>query len=699
MTVTNANYFAMFPLQETIWDKDGTGPLAAGIVSFYSDPAFTIPKVVYEQSNQAPYSFTNIGSVLVLSGIGSFVDGSGENFIPMLYPYSLPPTDPLAPGTFQPYFIKVVSSGNIQQFTVTNWPPNNFSIEETTITNSSTISNQITNPQFVEINVISPMTISLNNNSVTVPVAPGWFLSVSCAGIGTATVTQNSLTIDTPSNAPYSLEIALGSGVSGTLYQRIFNSPRLMAGDFISGYFEARSPTGAAIALSMEYSPSGSVAPSVPICQGVTTGSSFTVITGTVPINGAVNTDNASGYVDIIINLQTSTDVQLTSIQVLSVAAEADKPLFEEISTPLQKSGLYWYDKPNLEFKPIPSYLVGWDFRLNPAQFFGQTVAAQAVGANNGFYAWDQTIVFQTANSGVSVAPTLNGAIDLICSAGQVGLIQYLSGQKISTLLSHNLSVNIVGAAAGAVTLTISLWSTTNSAPPVLPSTFVTAIDANGYPGTSVVAGWTEVSRGTLGNATFTLPAIGTGSTLSSIGFNGWATTQAIAQGAKVFAIFIGTASLAGNSIAFESISLVPGDIPTIPAPKTSDETVRECQHYWQKSFFPTTIPANNAGMASGPTLAIQTVGAAATSAIAIRFPVSMRTTPVYPGTFYNPTSGTAGQILNFTTGASYSATSGSGSTSISANGMTIQGTSDGSSAAGNILAINWTVDARLGVV
>ncbi len=44
MATPNPLFFAMQPLQQVIFDKDDGELLAAGIVSYFSDPQFTTPK-------------------------------------------------------------------------------------------------------------------------------------------------------------------------------------------------------------------------------------------------------------------------------------------------------------------------------------------------------------------------------------------------------------------------------------------------------------------------------------------------------------------------------------------------------------------------------------------------------------------------------------------------------------------------------
>ena len=124
----NSSYVACFPLQEQIFDKDLNVPLAAGVVSFFEDEARTVPKNVYYLTGGPPpadYNFTILGinGVVTLSSIGTFVDGSGNNIIPFLWPYVGDPSvdEPTDPES---YYITVYSSSGTEQFTVQNWPPN-----------------------------------------------------------------------------------------------------------------------------------------------------------------------------------------------------------------------------------------------------------------------------------------------------------------------------------------------------------------------------------------------------------------------------------------------------------------------------------------------------------------------------------------------------------------------------------------------
>lgn len=702
MAVTNANYFAMFPLQETIWAKDGTGPLAGGIVKFYKDPSFAIPKDVYQQSNQAPYSFVNIGPTLVLSGIGSFVDNSGENFIPMLYPWTVPPDEEGAPGDYQPYFIRVFSSGMILEFTVTQWPPNNFASSDVVSENGIT-TNQITNPQFPEVSFTGTLVATLSGTPITVDLAPGW--SITSTGLsGNMRLTQIPILTQTPSNSPYALEVSLDAGVSATLYQRINNSPRLFAGNIVSGYFEAAS--AAAVFLEMVYDPSDTGLSPTRIAAGTTEpDNEYRAIfsSPSVLIDGTASVDGPTGYVDIQIIIPAGADVKLTSVQLLEVQATTDLPPFEQQSVPIQQSLLYWYDRSPLMYKQIPSYLVGWDFPLNPAQALGSTVSAQAYGANTSYYVWDQTIVYQTQTSAVDVSRDTSGALLLtMAKTDQIAVIQYLDQTKAREILEQPICVNVCGSSSASTKLAVSLWYTTDATLPNIKSgsrlSLVASLDANGVPSQPLNGTWVQVPRGTLGNAYATLLPLGVNG-YTSIPLSGWnLANHTTAATATYFAIVIGTPSVAsGATISLESVSLQSGTIATRPAPQTADAVLRECQYYWQKSFETNTVPVVAAGANTGETYFVQSTVAGSLGFIPVRFSSPMRVAPFNPPIFYSPFDGST-LIRNVSTGNNYTTTTLTALT-LSTRGFVIQGNSEIGSTAGNLLAIHWTVDSRLGVV
>lgn len=120
------------------------------------------------------------------------------------------------------------------------------------------------------------------------------------------------------------------------------------------------------------------------------------------------------------------------------------------------------------------------------------------------------------------------------------------------------------------------------------------------------------------------------------------------------------------------------------------EEQLAWSQRFLQKSFRPTTAPAQNAGVA-GSHRFVQVVGAAASQIWGwVPFRVQMRATPTV--TLYNPSAANA-QIRNENAGADGSATSASNATE---DGFLITGTTAAGSVAGQQNAIHWLASAEL---
>ena len=702
MPIPDSNFVASVPLQYYFVNKDDGTPLASGIVTFYSDPDFSVLKSVYQLTLNPDntITFATLSNPLILSGIGTFVDGSGNNVVPYYFPFDGIPGDP-DPGNFQPYFITVQSSTGVLQFTLQEWPPNSLSDNGGTSSASQTTLNQITNPQFSvfsfnESPATSSLTFAVTGTGTRNSIAPGW--EVVTSGAGNVIISQLSINEDIPTEATSSIQIETTGAITAVaLVQRITSDPRILSNpttiaesSYISGYVVARAAISTTASVSMTYVPSNGVVTTV-FDKLTNATHEFISMSGTAAIDTPLSTDGNTGYTDIIISISPLTSIEITSVQVVGVAGSTIVPGFVQISTQQQLSDLSWYYNPQWSFKPIKSYLVGWDFPLNPAQALGYTVGAQSVGTNKGFYAWDQTIVYQTVDSGVSVARGSSGQIVLTAAlAGQMGLIQYLDAYTAKKILLQELSVNVLAKASAATTATVSLWYTTSTLP-TLPTTFVTTLDANGHP-SAVAAGWVEVPRNVPGNAIFSIGASATD--FNNYGLSGWDLDDtAIAASATFFAIVIGTqAVLINTTVSFESISLVPGLIPTIPAPQTINEVLSDCRRYYQMSFVQGTIPVSNATLGHGESYFIQRVGAAtAGNIIPVVFYPPMFNVPVV--TLYNPAAAGA-EIRDTTANVDYSVSS---AINVSQNACTITGISNVGSTVLSTIAINWTADARLG--
>lgn len=602
MAFPDTHYVACFPLQEYFVDKDTGLPLSAGQVFFYKDTDRETKKYVYQQVQlpDGTYDFVILNDPIILTSVGTFADDSGNDIIPFLYPFD-------ANGNLELYFIRVYSSTGVLQFTREAWPPNvRAQGTETDIFEGN--DNQISNPQFVEISYTpDPNTLnhiySVSTAGETHEIAPDWTIVTN--GTGTVTVQQLAITdITMPTLAPYSMRLSASAGITSfKLRQRITKSPRLMGSGYLSAVMVAKSFLASEIALSMDYVASNGYTVNL-ISASTSSDGSYTVLqNSSSALIETTNTDSPdTGYVDIVITIPVLADVAITSVQIVSVIDATSSTPFLQISEPRQIDHLFHYYKDPLEYKPIPSYLVGWDFPLNPAQFAtgaSRGVAATAIGANKSKYVWDQTIVFQSADSGITVSSgTANELLLTASVATKMAIIQYLPSDIARKILNAPICVNVSAKASVATIATVSLWYTTDASLPNIQAppggtnlSLVLTLDASGKP-SSFNGNWTEVPR-LEGDAKF---QIGTSSTtnFNDYGFSTW-DMQGIAacNTATYFAIVVGTAEIAINeTVGFNSVSLQAGNIPTRPAPQTQDEVIRECQRYFEKSYSISTLIA-----------------------------------------------------------------------------------------------------------
>lgn len=621
MALPNPLYVACFPLQEYFVNKDTGFPLANGYVEFFSDPAFTVPKDVYQQSYVAAptetYTYTSLGSVLQLSLVGTFQDANGADIIPFLFPYT---GTPQAPGTVQLYWIRVWSGnpsvqGSVLQFTRAAWPPNLVqSSSPTDVFESS--QNLFTNPEFSIVNFVPDsgqtfFTITAAGVG-SMEIAPGWMLSWS--GAGTIKLTQESI-VDASliqTNPSYALKIDVAAGVTNVkLTQRLYQSPRVFDERYLSVAAFVKSNSGTADTIKINYVSSNAV--SYEVLNGVTTtNQEFKLLAGfggaPVFITQTNNTDSPlTGYVDFTLEVPLARITTFTSFFGVTVQNASSLVTNVQQTNAQQTNGMFWYYKPQLEYKPIPSYTLGWDFAMNPFQAQGTAgVLYNPTSPGKSAYVADQTLLFQSTVNTTTVSQVDNRAIKLAVATNpsSLALIQYLGPREAQELLNNPVCSQIrAKVSTGTLRGQIHLYYTTVDATlPVMTNysatstvggyTLVSAVDnTTGAPtvgGGGNYGTWIEVTRDTLGAANFTLS-----STMSEYGFAGW-NESAVAgiSSAKFFAIVVSFAQVpVSSNIEIEHISLQKGYIPTAPAAMSFGETLTGLQQYYEKSYDVATLP------------------------------------------------------------------------------------------------------------
>ena len=617
MALPNPLYVACFPLQEYFVNKDTGFPLANGYVEFFSDPAFTVPKDVYQQSYVAAptetYTYTSLGSVLQLSGVGTFQDNNSNDIIPFLFPYT---GTPESPGTVQLYWIRVWSGvpntqGSVLQFTRAAWPPNlTQSSSPADVFESS--QNLFTNPEFSIVDFVpdSGQTFFTINVSTTgsMQIAPGW--SLSWAGTGTIKLTQdlivNAALVQT--NPSYALKIDVSAGVTDVkLTQRLLQSPRIFDARYLSVAAFVKSDSGTADTIIMNYVASNGA--TYQVLSGVTlTNNAYELLAGVggapVFITQTNNTDSPlTGYVDFTLVVPSARITTFTSFFGVTVQNASSLVTNVQQTNAQQTNATFWYYKDQLAYKPIPSYTLGWDFAMNPFQAQGTAgVLYNPTSPGKSAYAADQTLLFQSTVNTTTVSQVDNRAIKLAVAtnASSLALIQYLGPREAQELLNNPVCSQI-RAKVSTETLRgqIHLYYTVDATLPVMAAnpatggyTLVSAVDnTTGAPtvgGGGNYGTWVEVTRDTLGAANFTLTT-----TMSNNSFAGW-NESAVAgiNNAKFFAIVVSFAQVpVSTNIEIEHISLQKGYIATAPAAMSFGETLTGLQQYYEKSYNWDVVP------------------------------------------------------------------------------------------------------------
>jgi len=471
-------------------------------------------------------------------------------------------------------------------YEVPNYIPGQEEATPTDITDGST-NNQITNSQFSEVFFENTYTLTATNPD-PIEIAPGWFLEL--AGNGTVELQRISLNNATsnPTNAPYALRINLTGSWTGNpvLRQRLQQNGMLWANKYVSTSITARMDgTLQALVARLEAS---NGAPLAVLMNTGTLTNAFVQYQGNALLPATTNPDSPpNAYIDYKILLPANVDLYITSIQVTS-SSVAGNFAYEQDTIDRQIDHTFHYYKPQLEYKPISSYLTGWNFPLNPAQF--APAGAVATGANGSFYAWDQTIVFQSVDNGVLVSRSASGGLTLTSNnvAGvQMAIIQYLDQAQARDILSGRTSVKIRLASSDiGETLTVGLYATNDATLPDLKTpnfdSLVATLDARGKVAT-FNGSWTPLLRAIPASNEITALIIE-----QEYDLNSWIdniTTPRVSD-ATYFAIVIGTDNIANTeSITFDYVTLTPGDIATRPPAQTAGDVLSQCERYYEMSY------------------------------------------------------------------------------------------------------------------
>lgn len=452
---------------------------------------------------------------------------------------------------------------------------------------SLTTNNQITNPQFSFVNFATPFTLTATNPD-PLEFAPGWFLNVT--GSGTATFQRVALTstLENPTNAPYAVRVTLSGTWTGTPYiSQRFNQNGMLWSTvnetrYVSNSITARTDSALAMISAQLYDSMGT--PLTTVLSTVTISNAFAEYIDHGEMPETTNTDTPpDAWIEYRLFLPTVVDIYLTSFQLISSVAINNFEYIQD-SIERQQDYTFHYFKPKLEFKQIPSLLVGWNFSLNPAQFgVSQTITTTAA------YMWDQTIAKSVAGNVTAMRAFNSDDLQLTTTVNDEAfyLLQYLEDAQALETTFSNLCVNIAAYSLvhpGVVVKCYLAYSSTGGTIPMLPTSIGTLNNLGEF--TLTAANWSLIPQA-LANFSADLPVTQS----ADVQFKGWlGQTNFAISATNNFAIIVTfKVPTSGTQVIVTSIGLMAGDIPTRPAPQTPDEVLRECQYYFEKSYAPST--------------------------------------------------------------------------------------------------------------
>lgn len=669
--MVDKKYIPITLLNQAFFDKDTGLALAAGTLEFFRDNSRATLKDIFEIVNTGgAYVYAQLTNPVTLSATGTVLNAAGDNVAIYLYPFTQNPTTKNLDE--DRYYIVCKSSAGTTQW-VREAVPNNITADGPEGVFDA--SNELSNPQFSRYFLhLDEQFTSTSNNETLYPIAPDWNLSLK--GIGSVTLKRVAVSgsqniVTSPSHY---LDVTTGNGITScSIKQRLKKSSGIWSSKSLSGLFAAQLIGGSNNNISMHYRDSSGVLSDITIFDAMID-SSFRLLTGGITLGASTNAFSGDdSYVDIEIKLPIDTNCRITSIQL--VPSEADDTIgvtnYDYRSANREQAFMGDWYLPRVEQKEIESILVGWDFTLNPRQFSVEGV----VPNSSAEYTWDQTIL-QTNNVG-SVEYGLADSSRCIyfnstASDGGYAIIQYLDGDLVNKLNQTRLSVNVsaytqnAGSNSGMSVIKVRLFAnavddTENFG--VLPST-IFDIDLNGDVTLSPQAtldGWYEIPRSNLPTARAQLKRIeDTGfESLTTFendyGFNGWEIDDAlkIIDGVSGFAIAVSVKPEDGKidyRTIFNSISLVPGDIPTRPAYKGYQDTLDECGRFYEKSYPIYNLPGHAGGIQDETMLTQLTLKTTVANidvypeSFGTRFRNEKRILPI--NTLYSPSSGFINKIL-----------------------------------------------------
>lgn len=584
-------------LSQVFRDKDTGLPLAGGTISFFRDTARSTPKDVFQLTGSPPaYEFVELPNPIVLDSSGQIVNASNDIVGLFYYPFD-------ADNNIDLYYVVVKSAGGVEQFVREAVPF--LSAENDPTKDAFPVQNQIANSQFSQSFLVDGQSATLTVSGATdqeFPIGPDWTFVVS--GTGSIDVQRVALpgNDNVVTNPPYVLDITISAGItSAKLRQRMNLNSGLWSSTedndiFLAGLFVGRNEIAGTAGIQMYYEESSGGGP-VLIVDGEVDNGAYTVELGNtaeaIPVSTNVNS-GVDGYVDIYLTFNASNHVRVSSVQVIPTTSEAgaDNMSYDANSSNREQAFMGDYYIPKLVAKPTRDFLVGWNFPLNPAQF-GETGAIGATAA----YVWDQTIGIRGADAVNFARSSATGGLELTSTGATDAfyLLQYLEGREVKNMIGKRMAFHMnayKGLIGDDVTVRVYLFRGENSAtiPDLTPDgTIGTLADDGTF--TLTQADWTALPRSGLDVPQFTLNQISGSEEIpadaNNYGFSEWEITNtAQIDDTDKFAIVVTFRyETTATVITVNSMALTPGDLPCPPVETSLQDTLEQCQRYYEKSY------------------------------------------------------------------------------------------------------------------
>ncbi len=456
--------------------------------------------------------------------------------------------------------------------------------------------NEVSNSTFAEVYFTSTL-------ASTQPT-----MTITTAGITTLTQLVLSGDQNQINNPPFALRINNNGWTESYLRQRFNHNGAIWANGAITMSITARAQT-VAERVSLIYSPNPPGVPEV-VASGLLGTGDYQVLQGAIDLPASVNNALSTvAYVDMIIQLPPTGIVDISSVQAIGQSDPLptnfnpanDIPTYQQQSEERMIDHLFHIYRNELLKKPKRSLLVGWNFPLNPFQFNPTALTLQT---SQTAYVADQTILHQEAGSQVltgknSVAQRSNFLVKANSAATttRFALIQYLDPKTIipywSYIVSSLVRSRIFTSHGTQVRLKARLIYRAS-----LPSAISATEPIASWPAAAdpiFAAGWSSISP--LNDPAYILPnAYEDGSPTASpfsypaFSFNKFQLPESsnadMTLGIVIYTMDnMNSTAASEDQIAFDKISLIPSEFAADAFPQTFDESLRECQFYYEKTY------------------------------------------------------------------------------------------------------------------